>query len=607
MKKLYLFRNLLLLIALGFAHTALAADVLWQTSFSSQEDFQQWQVVDANNDGVSWEYVTEQAPGPVIYRYHYSNPADDWFVSPAITPVADGTLMVRYTYYGSFYSEQMEVYYGPSAVPEEMEKKATHIDLKNKDYESFFFVEAKAGEAFHLAFRATSLAYKQHLYLKSLAVEFVGSSVASDYPNRVTSASGLTLAAPEKYVGTDAATEVDFAVFDGEEDVTNAATLYVYGPGGERNALTSPQYVCTAPGDYRFYATYADKSSMDAQLTIKALHHLPALPDDAQPASTDFLTRALILQGTGVQCGYCPNGKGAIRQFFSEYEQADRVCNLAYHSYTIYDPLYCEAADVMYFQIGLRAYPNMQINFSEEWETTGLTKDGFMYFLNESVTEALNNEAKTNVALSAAYNAEEKNISVQVGVKTAEPGLYRVTVALLQDSVYAYQAGALSEADYTHNAALRALSPANGEGAYLDCGSCEVAGGVYQYACEFSTDNLVQTTGGPYTFNPLTQARVVAYVKRMDGLLDNVVACRMNEAVEFAYTSVAPEEPTVGIEKIGDDFSSPSAEVEVYDLFGHQRAVVRAAELRTSGLPKGMYILREKGGAASATKKVLLP
>lgn len=607
MKKLSIFKNLLLLIALGLVLPARAADVLWQSSFATNDDFLQWQVVDANSDGVSWEYTTEQAPAPVIYRYHYSNPADDWLVSPAITPVANGMLMVRYAYYGSFYSEQMEVYYGPSAVPEEMKKKATHIDLKNKDYESFFFVEAKAGEPFHLAFRATSLAYKQHLYLKSVAVEFIGNSVGSDYPNRVTSSTGLTLAATEKYVGLNEATEVGFAVFDGEEEVTEEATLYVYGPGGERNVLGSPEYVCASPGDYRFYATYADKSSMDAQLTVKAFHYLPALPEDAQPASTDFLTRTLILQGTGVQCGYCPNAKGAIRQFFKEYEQADRVCNLAYHSFTVYDPLYCEAADVMHFQVGLKAYPNMQINFCEEWETTGLSKDGFIYFLNESVTEAFNSEAKTNLSLSAAYSPEEKNISVQVGIKTAEPGLYRVTVALLQDSVYAHQAGALSDADYTHNAALRALSPANGEGAYLDCGSCEVEGGVYRYACEFSTDHLVQLSGGPYTFNPLSQARVVAYVKRMDGLLDNVVACRMNEAVEFAYTSVAPEEPTVGIEKIGDDFSSPSAEVEVYDLFGHQRAVVRAAELSTSGLPKGMYILREKGGAASVTKKVLLP
>ncbi len=606
MKKLYMLSTLML-TALCLSLSARAADVLWLSDFSTEEGFLQWTVVDANQDGVTWEYTTEQAPAPVIYRYHYSNPGDDWLVSPGITPTEDGVLMVKYNYFGSFYSEQMEVYYGTSSVPEEMEKKATHIDLKDRDYESFFFVEAKAGETVYLAFRATSLAYKQHLYLKSVAVEFIGNMVGSDYPNRVTSASGLTLAATAKYVDVDEETEIDFAVFDGGEDVTEAASIYVYGPGGDRNMLTSPHYTCTRTGNFRFYATYADKSSMDAQLNVSALNDLPALPEDKQPDSQDYLTRALILQGTGTQCGYCPNGKGGLKKFLSEYEEADRVYHLAYHSYTVNDPLYCEAADVISFQTGLRAYPNMMVNFCENWGTTGLSISGFASFLTTSINEAFKTEAKTNIALSAAYNPETEKISVQVGVKAKEPGLYRVTVALLQDSVYAYQSGAISEEDYTHNASIRALSPENGEGAYLDGGNCEVAGKVYQYACEFDTDMLVDLSSGPYTFNPLHHARVVAYVKRMDGMLDNVTACSMNEAVEFAYTSVAPEEPTVGIEKISNEFSSPSALVEVYDLFGHQRAVVKASELKTSGLPKGMYILREKGNAVSVTKKVLLP
>lgn len=606
MKKLYFLRTLFL-GALCFTLSAQAADVIWQSDFSSQDDFMQWAVVDANNDGVSWEYTTEQAPAPVIYRYHYSNPADDWFISPAITPEADGTLMVKYNYYGSFYSEQMEVYYGATSVPEEMEKKATHIDLKDRNYESFFFVEAKAGESFHLAFRATSPAYKQHLYLKSVAVEFIGNTAGSNYPNRVTSDTGLTLAASEKYVDATEEREIELALFDGEEDVTEEAMFYVHGPGGDISQFSTPRYVCTTPGLYRFYASYADKISMDAQLNITALHSLPALPEDAQPASLEFLSRALILQGTGTQCGFCPNGKGGLKKFFSNYEQADRVCHLAYHSYTTYDPLYCEAADVIAFQTGLRAYPNMMVNFCDDWGTTGLSIDGFVSFLNESVTEALKADAKTNVALSAVYNPETEKISVQVGVKTKEPGLYRVTVALLQDSVYAYQSGAYSEADYTHNASVRALSPANGEGAYLDCGNCEKAGNVYQYACEFSTDMLARTSGGPYVFNPLHHARVIAYVKRMDGMMDNVAACSMNKTVEFAYTSVAPEEPAVGIEKIGNDFSSPEAMVEVFDLSGQQRAVVKVAELKTSGLSKGVYILREKGNGAGGSKKVLIP
>ena len=94
MKKLYMLSTLML-TALCFSLSVRAADVLWQSDFSTEEGFLQWTVVDANQDGVTWEYTTEQAPAPVIYRYHYSNPGDDWLVSPGITPTEDGVQMVN--------------------------------------------------------------------------------------------------------------------------------------------------------------------------------------------------------------------------------------------------------------------------------------------------------------------------------------------------------------------------------------------------------------------------------------------------------------------------------------------------------------------------------
>ena len=607
MKKFYKLRKIFLLAAACLSLSLYSQNIIWQADFGSEDAFRQWTVVDANNDGVTWGYEPGVTPSPVVYRYHYANSGDDWLISPAITAAEAAQLMVKYGYVGSFYSEEMEVYRGSEPTPETMQRVAVHTDLKDKEYASYVFLEVEAGETFHLAFRATSPAYKSQLFLTSVQVLSVGNNVANAYPHRVASASGLTLACSEKYVEAGKTQEVSLAVFDGTEEVTTEAEIYVCAPDGKEVPLTEPHYICTEVGEYRFYAHHEGKSSADAPLCVQAFHRVPALPADEQPASEEFFRRVLLLQGTGVHCGYCPNAVGALWRIFADKENTDRVCLIAHHSYYYTDPLYCEAAEIISSQTDLNAYPNMMVNFNKEWGTTGLSEDGFVYWVNEVVDEALEGKSSTNIALSTTYDAETNIISVNVGVKVVEPGLYRVTVALLQDSVYNWQSGAPSEDYYIHNGSVRALAPEDGAGAYLNGGSGEKPGQIYQYACEFDADALVQNKHADNAFSVERQARVVAYVKRMDGLVDNVVACGMNDAVGFAYTSELPQEPPVGIRENNLDASAEVSEVEIYDLAGSLRIAKPGTDLRTVKLPQGVYLVREKRGNTFSVRKVFIP
>ena len=103
------------------------------------------------------------------------------------------------------------------------------------------------------------------------------------------------------------------------------------------------------------------------------------------------------------------------------------------------------------------------------------------------------------------------------------------------------------------------------------------------------------------------QARVVAYVKRMDGLVDYVVACGMNDAMGFAYTSELPEEPPVGIRENNLEASAEVGEVEIYDLAGSLRMTKPSTDLRNVKLPQGVYLVREKRGNTFSVKKVFIP
>ncbi len=58
---------------------------IFSTDFKTIEDFNQWTVVDVNNDGCTWKFDDWASPSYVFYSYSSANSADDWMISPAIT------------------------------------------------------------------------------------------------------------------------------------------------------------------------------------------------------------------------------------------------------------------------------------------------------------------------------------------------------------------------------------------------------------------------------------------------------------------------------------------------------------------------------------------
>ena len=51
-----------LLTVAAIAGTAKAGDVIYQTGFSTLEEFGQWTVINANNDDKTWEWNAEGDP-----------------------------------------------------------------------------------------------------------------------------------------------------------------------------------------------------------------------------------------------------------------------------------------------------------------------------------------------------------------------------------------------------------------------------------------------------------------------------------------------------------------------------------------------------------------
>lgn len=191
------------------------ADALYSTTFNTVDEFNTWTVVDANGDGSTWLFNEEGTPSKVAYKYDYFNNGDDWLISPAITPTETGTLIVRYTFSGSYYGESMDVYSGTGGTVEDMTKKeATYDNILKNEQSGFFLVDGKAGEPFHFAFHATSKAYKDYLYLCSVSVEPIANPVDVKVSDILSPVTGLGLGQEPVKVAITNSGRVDLSGFD---------------------------------------------------------------------------------------------------------------------------------------------------------------------------------------------------------------------------------------------------------------------------------------------------------------------------------------------------------------------------------------------------------
>lgn len=91
-------------IALLFTVTALAGGSLaaveqvpCSISINSQEAFDEWVSIDANNDGSPYEFVFSENKGCALYTQNKSGAANDWMISPAVTLEAGVSYTVTFS------------------------------------------------------------------------------------------------------------------------------------------------------------------------------------------------------------------------------------------------------------------------------------------------------------------------------------------------------------------------------------------------------------------------------------------------------------------------------------------------------------------------------
>lgn len=260
----------------------------------------------------------------------------------------------------------------------------------------------------------------------------------------------IALVADTDQIRSDGADAVTFKVeLTGEngvrQDVTEYAEIYATY---ERTPLVSNVFTTQAEGVYIFYAVYGLAVSEDVVVT--AINDVPELPADPQEGSLSFRHRMLLVQHTGATCSNCPRMMESLKKLAEDEAYNGLYHHVASHSYNggEADPAYSEAArdlSMAYNISGL--YPMLTFNLTTNSAGTDLTEIKAQIDLLKKET------AQAGVAAAAELSG--KDVLVNVEVKAAQANNYRVAAWLLEDDIYALQAGMYESWHNTHHNALR--------------------------------------------------------------------------------------------------------------------------------------------------------
>lgn len=250
---------------------------------------------------------------------------------------------------------------------------------------------------------------------------------------------------------------VTFTVVDSEgQDVTANANIY----DSDLMVLESNEYKFTDTGRFDFYATC--NSEISNTITIVVLAEMPDAPVDMEPENFKFNHRAVMVDHTAMNCGYCPWMTDYLIEYaktanHSHYNEV--TCHAGYLANG--DPAASTAATTLmnyhgkYFSFG---NPTLIFNFK-----TGMVGNQSVYAnVKKDIDKVLGGYIKedgADVGISMTVEGDEDKLLCAAQIKFAVDGDYYVNAWLLESDIYSpNQAYATKDEHMWYHFALRNFS-----------------------------------------------------------------------------------------------------------------------------------------------------
>ncbi|MBR5821812.1 MAG: Omp28-related outer membrane protein [Alistipes sp.] len=359
------------------------------------------------------------------------------------------------------------------------------------------------------------------------ALAFVGCGNDSNTDQPFNSSLFLTVNDSEK-VSVQIDDVVTFKVTDDMgNDVTAQASIYSFDKKGDMVRHNEPTFTATQTGRYEFFATLGAQNSNYA--TISVLAQMPDYVADPQPSNLKFNHRVLLIDHTGVNCGYCPFATDALREvaatdWHNHYSEV--TCHAG--DFAGGDPANSKAANALnkYQESIISGYPSILVNFFSR--AGSYTKPYIISALEEAV-----NMNGAEVGISMAVTGDPEALYCAAEVKAAVAGEYRVTAWLLESKISSpKQANAKKDYHKIYDNALRNMAHKFSE--------TNVQGGKdEQYTiAEGATQKIAFTlpvTSTKWNYENMSVVVIVTKNTSKGWDVVNTLSCPINESKAFEY------------------------------------------------------------------------
>ena len=314
---------------------------------------------------------------------------------------------------------------------------------------------------------------------------------------------------------------VTFTVTDAEnQDVTSQALIY----DEDFNEVGS-EVTFNESGSYSFFATVGSANSNYVSVVVMA--DVPVVPADPQPENFIFNHRGLVIDQTGVNCGYCPGATDQLKTLENtEWHQYYNEVTCHAGSYAGGDPGNSAAANALnQFQSSMiSGYPCILVNFYGKPSSYGYT----------DIIKVLQNYVQkdgVDVGISLAVTGDESCVYAAAQVKSGVAQEYKITAWLLESNIYSpNQAGATKDYHKIYNNALRNMSH--------EYSKTNVQGDSHTFEANEVKDLAfeLEMISNKWKLENMS-VLVIVSAKDANGRWEvaNSAVCKINEAKEFEY------------------------------------------------------------------------
>lgn len=314
---------------------------------------------------------------------------------------------------------------------------------------------------------------------------------------------------------------VTFTVTDAEnQDVTSQALIY-----DENFNEVGSQVTFNESGSYSFFATVGSANSNYVSVVVMA--DVPEVPADPQPENFTFNHRAVVIDQTGVNCGYCPNATDQLKTLENtEWHKYYNEVTCHAGSYAGGDPGNSAAANALnQFQSSMiSGYPCILVNFYGK-------PNGYGYNDIIKVLQPYVQKDGVDVGISLAVTGDESCVYAAAQVKSGVAQEYKITAWLLESNIYSpNQAGATKDYHKIYNNALRNMSH--------EYSKTNVQGDSYTFEANEVKDLAfeLEMISNKWKLENMS-VLVIVSAKDANGRWEvaNSAVCKLNEAKEFEY------------------------------------------------------------------------